>query len=145
MGFIFALGSILSGEGGSFVIFWLAAWTVGGVFAALTIKRVFQKSIPAELILETSEFRYDTGLEPFEFKSGMKSQSEFWKTIVAKRKKYNLNDVAIKTIRLRDTDSGNRLTVDIDNERIDIAKGSTEIEKEWIFSILQEKYLSNSL
>ena len=46
----------------------------------------------------------------------------------------------MKTLTLRETDSGNRLTVDAGAKRIDIAVDDSEIEREWLFKILKKKY-----
>ncbi len=59
-----------------------------------------------------------------------------------KRKKREFLPSHIQTLTLRDIDSGGgiRLTVDMGAQRIEICKGVSEIEKEWLYDYLQHKY-----
>ena len=67
---------------------------------------------------------------------GMRSQKEYWRSIFPKRKRIEFIPSDLKTMKLRETDSGNRLTIDKGSERIEIAMAATEIEKEWLFHYL---------
>jgi hypothetical protein len=43
-------------------------------------------------------------------------------------------------LRLRETESGNRLTIDVDAARIDIAPTASEVEREWLARLLAQRY-----
>jgi hypothetical protein len=45
-----------------------------------------------------------------------------------------------QSLRLRETDLGNRLTIDVDAERIDLASGASEVEREWLAQLLARRY-----
>ena len=140
IGFTSAFSQISSGEGGAFLIFWLGGWSVGGLFAGYMIYRVFQKSIPEQLLLNRPSLSLDTGVPPLKIDFGMRSQKEYWKSMFPKRKRIEFSPSELKTMELRETDSGNRLTIDKGAERVEIAIGATEIEREWLFSVLQRNY-----
>lgn len=140
MGFTSALSTISSGEGGAFLIFWLGAWSLGGLFAGYMIYRVFQKSIPEQLLLNRPSLSLDTGVPPLKMDFGIRIQKDNWKSILPMRKRFEFTASELKTMELRETDSGNRLTVDKGSERVEIAVGATEIEREWLFGILQRYY-----
>ncbi len=70
----------------------------------------------------------------------MTNQNEYWKAMFPKRKKHEFTHSEIKSLKLRETDSGNRLTIDKGVERIEIATSATEIEREWLYQFLQINY-----
>jgi hypothetical protein len=41
---------------------------------------------------------------------------------------------------LRETESGNRLTIDVDAARLDIAATASEVEREWLARLLAQRY-----
>ena len=141
MGFTNAFSTIISGEGGTSLIIWLGGWSLGGLFAGYMIYRVFQKSIPEQLLLNCPSLSLDTGVPPMKLELSVRSQKEYWKSIFPKRKRIEFTPSDLKTMKLRETDSGNRLTIDKGAERIEIAIAATEIEKEWLFRHLQKIYL----
>lgn len=140
MGFTSAANEILSGKGGAFLIFWLGGWTLGGIFAAYSIYRVFRKPIPEQLLLNKPSLSIDTGIPPFKMNFSATNQKEYWKTMFPKRKKIEFTISDLKSIQLRETDSGNRLTIDKGSDRIEIATSATEVEREWLFKYLQTNY-----
>ncbi|MCO7188562.1 MULTISPECIES: hypothetical protein [unclassified Pseudoalteromonas] len=119
---------------------WLGGWSLGGFFAGYMIFRVFQKSIPEQLVLNRPSLSYDTGVPPFKFDFGIRSQKDYWKSLFPSRKQVEFTPVELKTMALRETDSGNRLTIDKGAERVEIAMGATEIEREWLYDYLQRNY-----
>lgn len=139
-GFKSAATEVLSGKGGGFLFFWLAGWTVGGFFAAYFLYRVFRPSINESLTLLPFAIRYDSGIPPFQMHFGFTNQKEAWKSMFPKRTRIEIDKEQTKTLSLRETDSGNRLTVDVGAKRIDLAVGASEIEREWLFRVLKEKY-----
>jgi hypothetical protein len=46
----------------------------------------------------------------------------------------------LQSLHLRETDSGNRLTVDAGATRLDIAQNANEIEREWLYQSLTKRY-----
>jgi hypothetical protein len=43
-------------------------------------------------------------------------------------------------LRLRETESSNRLTVDVEAQRIEIASAASEVEREWLARLLARRY-----
>ncbi|MHC9511063.1 hypothetical protein [Kangiella sp. M94] len=140
MGFTSALTQIAAGEAGAFLIFWFGGWTIGGVFAGYMIYRVFRKSIPEKILLNRPSLSLDTGVPPLKINPGFNSQKEYWKSLFPRRKRIEFTPSDLKTLVLRETDSGNRLTIDKGSERIEFAIGASEIEKEWLYGYLKQNY-----
>jgi len=140
MGFTSALDQILNGEANTFIIFWLGGWTIGGLFAAFFAYRLFKSPIPEKLLLNVPNLSYDSGIPPMQFNFHPANQKDYWKSLFAKQKKHEFLPSHLQTLALRDVDSGNRLTVDMGAQRIEISKGASEIEKEWLYGYLQQKY-----
>ena len=140
MGFVSAISQISSGKGGAFLVFWLGGWTVGGLFAGFMIHRAFRRSVPEQLLLNRPSLSLDTGVPPLKFEFGLRSQKESWNSLFPKRERIEFTSNELKTLMLRDIDNGNRLTIDKGKERYEIAKGATEIEREWLFDYLQKNY-----
>ena len=142
VGFVAVLTTILNGKGTPFLIFWLGAWTIGGVFAFFFLFRIFRGAIPEQWAISKETFFVDTGVTPFRFStSSLFNQLEAWKNIFAKRKSYLFDREQIRTIKLREVESGNKITIDRGPERIEIALGASDVEKEWLFNHLNESYL----
>ena len=57
-----------------------------------------------------------------------------------KRMRLELDRRSLQSLRLRETSDGNRLTVDADPLRIDIAQSASEIEREWLHQFLAKRY-----
>jgi hypothetical protein len=70
----------------------------------------------------------------------MVDQKKYWQSIFFKRKQYNLNLADITSLKLRETDSGNRLTIDKGAERIELGSSATEVEREWLYEYLHATY-----
>ena len=141
MGFKSALTQVTSGEGGAFLIFWLGAWSIGGVYAGYMIYRVFRKSIPEQLFLSRPSLALDSGIPPLKTNFGLNDKKEYWASIFPKRKRIEFTPTEIETLTLRETDNGNRITIDKGAERIELAVGATEVEREWLYSFLKQHYL----
>jgi len=141
-GWISAAKSIVEGKGGPeyFLIFWLGGWTVGGIFAIFFLYRLIKPSVPETIVLANPHIIHDTGVAPFQFSFDFKSQMEMWKQLFKKRKKSEFTTQEINTLKLREHGGGNRLTIDKGNQRIELAIGATELEREWLFETLTSKY-----
>lgn len=140
MGYTSAGSQIISGEANAFIIFWLGGWTIGGVFAVYFLYRVFRKSIPEQILLNKPNLMIDTGIPPFKINFSMTNSKEYWKSMFPKRHKLEFHEGQLETLHLRETDSGNRLTIDQGSERYELATGGTEIEREWLHKYLQSNY-----
>jgi hypothetical protein len=140
IGFTSAADEIMSGEGGAFLIFWLGGWTIGGIFAGYFIYRLFRKPVPEQLLLNKPNLSVDTGIPPFKIGFSLWNQQDYWKSMFPKRKRTEISHDEMKTLELRETESGNRLTVDKGKERLELAISATEIEREWLFKYLRRNY-----
>ena len=147
-GWVAAFSAIVSGEakeGSGFVLFWLIAWTVGGIFAFWFLFRLLRPSVPEELLLTVPSLVYDSGTPPFTMSFDYRSQMDVWKKMFRKRKRVEFDQKDIHTLRLRDIDSGNRLTIDKGAERFELGSSLTEVEREWLFATLAGNTKSNKV
>jgi hypothetical protein len=133
---------VMSGNAPPFLFFWLGGWTVGGLFAMVFLYQVVRPSIPESLRLTHSGVIYDSGRPPFQFQyyHGQRSAKDAWKSIFPKRMLATLERRKLQTLRLRETPEGNRLTVDADSQRLDIAQSAGEVEREWLYQVLAKRY-----
>ena len=60
--------------------------------------------------------------------------------MLPKRVRRLLDKSILQTLELRDTNSGNRLTVDHNADRIVIGKSASEVEREWLYEVLSKTY-----
>jgi len=123
-----------------FLLFWLGAWTVGGILAFFFLFRVLRPSVPETLILSQPSITYDSGVAPFQFSFSFRSQMDFWKKLFQRRMKPEFDPMQIQTLKLREFDTGNRLTIDQGNKRIEIAAAASEPEREWLCELLKNEY-----
>lgn len=140
VGLITVSKEIISGRGNAFMMFWLGGWIIGGIFAIYFAYRILRKSIPEKLILNKPNLTIDTGIAPFKIDFNMIDPRIYWKLIFQKREIIEFNTNEIKSLKLRETDTGNRLTIDTGTKRVDIATSATEIEREWLFKYLSQNY-----
>ena len=144
-GFIAAASQLLRGNTPgpalAFLVVWLSGWTLGGIFAVYYLFRIFRPSVPETFKLKRNALVYDSGIQPFPmnyYRYG--NQMEQWKSMFPKRTIVEIDKRQLETLRLRETDSGNRLTVDVNAARLELAKGGSEIEREWLYKVLAERY-----
>jgi hypothetical protein len=128
------------GQAQGFLIFWLGAWTLGGLLALYYVFRLFRPSIPESFRLKRNGLSYDSGIPPFQFYSRYTNQKEAWKALFPKRAIVEIDRAQLATLRLRDTESGNRLTVDANAARLSLASAGSEIDREWLYKLLAERY-----
>ena len=57
-----------------------------------------------------------------------------------KRTRVELDRRKLQLRQLRETDAGNRLTVDIGALRLEIGRAASEIEREWLYQALAKRY-----
>jgi hypothetical protein len=138
-GFSSAVSKLSSGQANAFLAFWLVAWTLGGAFAVFWAYRAFRPSVPESLRLMPMSVAYDSGIPPLQV-YGFTSQKDYWKSMFPKRARVELDWRKLQSLHLRETSDGNRLTVDADAVRLDIAQFATEIEREWLYQLLTTRY-----
>ena len=57
-----------------------------------------------------------------------------------KRLRVELDRQGLQSLRLSGTNVGNRLTVDVDASRLDIAQSASEMERVWLYQLLAKRY-----
>jgi hypothetical protein len=142
IGFKDAASKVISGNANGFLIFWLCGWTLGGIFAAFTLYRAFRPAVPESLELKRSSVAYDSGIPPLQFDSSMRYRKpkDAWNSAFPKRVRVDLDRRQLQSLRLRETESGNRLTIDMDAARLDLAPTASEVEREWLARLLAQRY-----
>jgi len=131
---------VFSGNPPLFLIFWLGGWTVAGVFAMYYLYRIFRPSIPESLRLTRNGVIYDSGVPSFQMVPRYANAKDAWQSFLPKRTRIELDRRQLQSLRLRDTDTGNRLTVDAGALRLDVAKSASEVEREWLYQVLARHY-----
>jgi len=124
----------------AFLAFWLVGWTLGGAMAMYWAYRSFRPSVPESLRLTPNGVTYDSGVPPLQTYSGYRSPKDAWNSMFPKRTRVELDRRKLQSLRLRETNDGNRLTVDADALRLDIAPSASEIEREWLYQLLANRY-----
>ena len=142
LGFKSAVEKLWSGPVQPFLVFWLCGWTLGGIFAVTMLYRTFRPSVPETLELRRNSIAYDSGIAPPQFNSAQRYRNPFqsWKSMFPKRRRLELDRTQLQSLRLRETDTGNRLTFDIGSDRIEIAPTASEVEREWLARLLARRY-----
>jgi len=136
VGFLSVFSKLLNGEGSLFLFAWLGGWTLAGLFAARAAYQIIRGSKPQVLTIEPTGLRLDTGKPPVTLTKTKKVTDIFGK----KRKLLEFSKSEIGTLNLRETSEGNRLTIDKGADRIDLAEGATEVDREWLFKFLKAEY-----
>ena len=139
-GFSHAISDLRSGGANGFLLFWLGGWTVGGGFAIYYLYRMFRPSVPESLRLRLNGVVYNSGVPPLQVQYGDTTRKDAWKSYFPKRARIQLDRRQLASLRLRETDAGNRLTVDAGADRLEIAQSAGEIEREWLYRTLAKRY-----
>jgi hypothetical protein len=138
VGFSSTIWTLASGKFHPFLVFWLGGWTLAGIAVVLCLYRIFRPSIPGSLRLMLQGVRYDSGIPPFQMNPV--NQMNSWKSLFPKRTRVDIDRQKLKSLRLRETEAGNRLTVDAGAARLDIAQSASEVEREWLYQVLAKRY-----
>ena len=136
-GFNSLVSKVQSGEADA--VFGLVIWTLGAAFALYYTYRAFRPSVPESLRLMPDRVTYDSGIPPFSFRY-VTSQKDAWEQMFPRRTRAELDWRKLQSLRLRETNDGNWLTVDADASRLDIARSASEIEREWLYQLLAQRY-----
>jgi len=141
-GFRSAVEKLWSGPIQPFLVFWLCGWTLGGIFAVAMLYRAFRPSVPETLELRRNSIAYDSGVAPPQFNNYQRNRSprDAWRSAFPKRRRLELDRSLLQSLRLRETDTGNRLTFDIGSDRVEIAPTASEVEREWLARLLARRY-----
>jgi hypothetical protein len=133
---------VLAGQANAFAVFWLCGWTVGGVFAAVSLYRIVRPAVPETLTLKRNSVAYDSGIQPLQMDSSWRSKGtrQAWNSMFAKRVRVEIDRRQLQSLRLRETESGNRLTIDVDAQRLELAPTASEVEREWLAGYLTRRY-----
>jgi hypothetical protein len=140
MGFKSATSQLMTKPDNMFLVFWLAGWTVGGAFALYFLYLNLRPTVAESLTFHSGGVDYDSGVAPFQMSFTYTNQKDMWKSLFQKRMRKEFSASDLHTLKLRETESGNRLTIDKDSERIDLAKSASEIEREWLYGYLSTRY-----
>jgi hypothetical protein len=135
-----AASQVFSGNSNLFVLFWLGAWTVGGAAVIYTLYRMLRPIVSESFRLMPEGVRYDSGNPPVQTNFGNTNQRLDWKSYFPKRARVDIDRQQLQSLRLRQTVLGNRLTVDAGVSRLDLARDASEIEREWLYKIIAERY-----
>lgn len=139
-GGVSAAGQLVStpaGPGSAFLVFWLCAWAVGLVLVIAQLRRIFQRSIPETIEVGAAGVTHDTGIAPFRMPA---SRTLPWKSVFPKRITQTIDRRQLDTLRLREGDTRNRLTVDAGAQRVELASAATDVEREWLWKVLSDRY-----
>jgi hypothetical protein len=134
-----AVLKLWSGEADAPLVLWLAAWMLIGAFAVYVTYRAFRPVVPESLRLMPDSVVHDSGMPPF-MDRFFTSHIDTWEHIFPKRTRTEFDRRTLQSLRLRETNDGNRLTVDVDASRLDIARSAGEIEREWLYQLLARRY-----
>jgi hypothetical protein len=142
MGFRDAASKIMAGNAPAFLFLWLGAWSLGGIAVAYTLFRILRPSVPETLTLRRNSVGYDSGVAPPQFNSYRRSQNPIsaWRSMFPARVRAEIERKQLQSLRLRETETGNRLTLDLDASRLDLAQTATEVEREWLAKVLARRY-----
>ena len=140
IGFYSAVTQVLSGKAGAFLILWLGGWTMGGAFVVLWLYRMFRPLVAQTLKLGINGVTYDPGVGPMMHESDAAKRKGAKNSLFAKRTIVPISRQDLSSLRLRETESENRLTVDIASARVDLACAASEVEREWLYRVLSERY-----
>jgi hypothetical protein len=141
-GFQAVATELIYGKFQLFLAAWLVAWTLAGIFAVIAVYRTFRPSVPETLELRRNSVGYDSGIAPPQFNRSERHKNPWanWKSMFAGRRRLELDRSRLQSLRLRETETGNRLTFDLDSERIEIAATASEVEREWLARLLAHRY-----
>jgi hypothetical protein len=148
VGLVFVGARLVSGAArGQFEIFeafWFSFAILAEVYAVYSLFRAFRPVIPETFRLRRGALLYDSGVPPLKMNTGDANYRDRWKAMFPKRTIVEIDRKGLQTLRLRETDAGNRLTVDANAARLDLAVGSSEIEREWLYQVIANRYTLES-
>jgi hypothetical protein len=134
------LSGLVSGQVEIFTMFWLGFAALAEIMAIYFLFRIFRPPVPESLTLKRSGVIYDSGIPPLQMNYHYTSQKDSWKAMFPKRMIVEIDRRQLESLRLRETDAGNRLTVDVNASRLDLGLSGGEIDREWLYQLLANRY-----
>ncbi len=147
---IIAIGVLFFGQEVSVVtklllVFWLLLWVVGEVFVIWILYWVLKPVRRARLTLAQNWLTYETGTicldATYHYRQNYASYPVGTKPRfldLLRNKVYRVEREKISNLRLGRVGERLRLTLDTGPDRIEIARALSEVEREWLFSILTD-------
>lgn len=132
-----ALRQVFVGQGGGFLIFWLAAWTFGGAFCAATIYRLIRPARPERISLDSLQLEHDPGSAALGLSGMGRTQRRNSLDVFKPRRKQTFAKKDIGEIRLDRVGERQRLSFDYGAQRIEVGEFLQEPEREWLFAALK--------
>jgi hypothetical protein len=120
-----------------FLTVWLLMWTFGGIAAFVTLLNSLRPSKPTRLsFLYDGKLRFEQGTYQ---KRYIDTDGEEASTVVKRGKKYGVFERSqINNVMLERIGERKRLSFDYRSQRIEVGKGLTEPEREWLFEALKK-------
>lgn len=106
-------------------------------FAGFMLVQVFRNGRAEVLRLYPDRIELQTGVPPVGYGYSHPEQPPQARS---SRQLSITREIVHDTLRLRETSNSNRLTVDLDHERLDLARDATELQREWLHQLLQQCY-----
>ena len=132
---------LISSKGDISLLIHAVAGLAAGLGAGYLLYFLFRPYAPETLRLGSDSVNYDTGFPAFHLELDFEEpKGKIWRPMLPKRIWIKLERQVLQTLKLREFDSGNRLTVDLNAERIDIGKTASEVEREWLYEVLSKTY-----
>ncbi len=122
------------------IVFWLAGWTIGGTFALVQLFNLFGPIKCSRLVfMSGNAFLFEQGsyLRRFIDSNGNEQKN------VKRGKKHGVfehNQIA--NLQIERVGERQRLTNDYKSNRIEVGKGLSEPEREWLYNLLK-KHIKN--
>jgi len=139
---LYSVGNtLLSGDVNPFLIFWMIAWTVGGLMAIRNVYILARPTKPERLTFDSISLNYKRGTVPFggvEWNFGKRNNDELFKTFQKIKNKYSILKKDIGDVKLERIGENQRLTIDYGSERIEIGEFLQEPEREWLLEVLKK-------
>jgi hypothetical protein len=136
-------GGLEAAAANGFLVVWLGLWALGAAWAFFVLYRLFRPSVAESLRLMPDGVAYDSGVPPFQMYFNQTNQIEAWKSMFSKRLRIALDRGQLQSLRLRETEAGNRLTMDANAVRLDVGRSVSEVEREWLYQLLAGRYLKS--
>jgi hypothetical protein len=128
------------GDSGVFMVFWLGGWTLGGAMSMYFLWQLLRKPVPESFRLRSDGVAHDSGLANISLSNDQKAYARTWNDTNKKRILRHFSHQDLLTLKMRETEGTNRLTIDVGAERIDLAEAASEVEREWLFEYLAKRY-----
>jgi len=121
-----------------------AALAYAGVWGAMFlvgyfVYRILYPAAPEYLWLQRDGVELDTRFQSPEVLPGAEIKG-WWSGRLRVRIGCTIDLERLKSLRLRASFDGRRLTVDVDGRRIEIGRGVSEAEREWLAGVLADRY-----